>query len=217
MKRKRGAEDTKEITRRAKPRSTSDIAQCAAACCVGDKDKRPVCIRPPNLQHDATSHLRHHMPASPGGVSASPGITSQRLQPSNVWAMKCICCASETETCTDARRPCKEKPGRDYLHAGGNSAPHPPNNSAGRHLSPALQDDQSSPVLAAHKFTSGDNVLCSEDENHSDTEPPDKDAVRCRHTDNQPHVPSCSLQLQSLLQPHSANKEQSKPGHYRPG
>lgn len=74
-----------------------------------------VCIRPPNLQHDATSHLRHRMPASPGGVSASPGITSQRLQPSNVWAMKCICCASETETCTDARRPCKEKPGRGFL------------------------------------------------------------------------------------------------------
>lgn len=48
----------------------------------------------------------------------------------------------------------------DYLHAGGNSAPHPPNNSAGHHLSPALQDDQSNPVSAAHKFTSGDNVLC---------------------------------------------------------
>lgn len=39
-------------------------------------------------------------------------------------------------------------------------APHFPNNSAGCHLSPVLHDDQSSPALAAHKFTSVDNVLC---------------------------------------------------------
>jgi len=39
-------------------------------------------------------------------------------------------------------------------------APHLPNNSAGCHLSPVLHDDQSSPVLAAHKFTSADNVPC---------------------------------------------------------
>lgn len=38
--------------------------------------------------------------------------------------------------------------------------PHLPNNSAGCHLSPVLHDDQSSPVLAAHKFTSVDNVPC---------------------------------------------------------
>lgn len=42
---------------------------------------------------------------------------------------------------------------------------------------------------------------------------------RClfRHTNNQTHVCPRLPQLQTLLQPHLANKEQSEPAHYRHG